>query len=78
MGGGWGSLFASLYPDQIDKLVMLDVIKPFSNEEGITPRNMMQSIEYLISLEEKQKQKCSRTYSYEEAVQQLISATDGR
>lgn len=78
MGAGLGVYFASMYPNIVDKLVMLDMIKPISSDEGPTGLGMGSAIDMFLSLEDKVKPELSPSYSYQDALDRLRAATENR
>jgi hypothetical protein len=78
MGAGLGVFFSSMYPSIVERLVMLDIIKPMSSEGGPTSSSMAQAMDDFLSIEEKIKPDLIPSYSFEDALQRLVMATDNR
>jgi len=80
MGGGLGSFFSAMYPSDVDRLVLLDIVKPISHDESTTSDSMRQSIEFFLGVEEKallsSREATVPSHSYEDAMRRLILATD--
>jgi len=67
-----------MFPSAVERLVMLDMIKPMSNDEGTTASSMAQAVDFFLSVEEKVKPELTPTYSFDDALNRLIVATDNR
>ena len=75
MGAAKASLFAATYPDMVESLVMIDLIKPISRKSEDVVEKTRLSIEMHSSLEDKiEKQKDKIYKSEEEALEKLLQA----
>ncbi|KAJ3658681.1 hypothetical protein Zmor_010406 [Zophobas morio] len=70
-GAQIGFLFARLYPEYVEKLIMLDTIHFFPIHVGQFQQNLTDKFDYIIELNEKMKTKSRPTYTYNEALQKL-------
>lgn len=55
MGAGIASLFASTFPERVEKLVLVEGIGPMSGEPGESPQQLRRSIDETVALAGKQK-----------------------
>ncbi|XP_068907557.1 serine hydrolase-like protein 2 [Tenebrio molitor] len=70
-GGQIGFLFAQLYPEYVEKLIMFDTIHIFPVHTGQFKQNLRDKFDFCISLDEKTKTNNRPTYTYAEALQKL-------
>jgi pimeloyl-ACP methyl ester carboxylesterase len=78
MGAGLGVFYSSMFPSSVERLVMLDMIKPMSHDEGTTASSMAQAVDFFLSVEEKVKPELTPSYSFQDALNRMITATDNR
>ena len=73
MGAGMSSLFAATYPEMVQALVMIDLVKPVGrSRENVVERTRL-SVENQISIENKLSQPSSKVYkSEQEALDRLL------
>jgi len=75
MGAGIGALYASIFPSQIERLVMLDLVMPMTGESGEDyAKKMSLAIDQFLALEEK-IQPIPPSYESTDAVDRLVKAT---
>ena len=78
MGGSTGLLFASLYPDLIDRLLTLDIIKPVTVPLAWHTQNITEAIELHLDMERKsQDSKNQKSYTREQLVSRYVEAMGG-
>jgi pimeloyl-ACP methyl ester carboxylesterase len=77
MGAGLGVLYASVFPSQVERLIMLDLTKPITGDRGQGYADQMANgVEKFLAMEEK-IQPIPPTYGFKEAVDRLVAATYG-
>jgi pimeloyl-ACP methyl ester carboxylesterase len=75
MGAGIGALYASIFPAQVERLVMLDLVMPITGESGDDyAKKMSIGIDQFLALEEK-IQPIPPSYESTDAVDRLVKAT---
>jgi len=73
MGAGMCSVHASLYPDKVDALIMIDLIKPVARDPDTFIQRTRDSVDQLLSLEAKFTNMRGKVYkSKEEAYKRLL------
>ncbi|ODM88353.1 putative serine hydrolase, partial [Orchesella cincta] len=77
MGAGLGAYYASLYPSQVERLVLVDLVKGITADtnEDLADK-VAASIDSFLTTEEKVTPQ-PPSYSYEDALHRQISATAG-
>lgn len=73
MGGMIGSLFASIYPEQILSLVMIDCAGPKSIDSQDTVKFMRKACDDLLTIEKKSMIRSPPSYTYEQAVNLVLT-----
>jgi len=79
MGGNFGCLYASVFPEKLKCLVMLDVLGPAvhgdSREAKLVVEQTRRSISAMLEIEHKSENKPEKIYStYEETLERLVEA----
>lgn len=73
MGGAIALYFASLYPDMVDKIISLDMLKPLTIEANVLMKLTGKILDDYLSTEKKIADGCpSPMYTMEQAIQKLI------
>ncbi len=71
MGAGMSSMFAAIYPEMVEALVMIDIVKPVGRKTEDMLQKTRESIDLFLTIEDK-KSKGEKVYaSEEEAFQRL-------
>lgn len=73
MGGNVAGSFSALYPDKVDALVLLDSFGFLPTEMKEIPKVMRQGLDGLIQYEKKTEEERRRVYTYEKALERLMS-----
>ncbi|VVC25371.1 Alpha/beta hydrolase fold-1,Alpha/Beta hydrolase fold [Cinara cedri] len=73
MGGMISSLFASLYPEHIEKLIMIDCAGPISIEPQDTVKFLRESCNNLLKIESKTMSRSPPSYTYEQAINLVLT-----
>lgn len=73
MGGMMASLFASVYPEHIKKLVMIDCAGPESVEPQDTVHTLKNFCDSLLTVERKTANQSPPSYTYEQAVNLILT-----
>lgn len=73
MGGMTASIFASIYPEFIESLVMIDCAGPESVHPQDTVQYMRKLCDNLLTLESKIKSGSPPSYTYEELINKLMT-----
>lgn len=69
MGGSTGLLFASLYPDNVERLLLLDIVKPVTLPLGWHTQSISEAIDQQLELEKRMTNpKLERSFTIEELV----------
>jgi len=76
MGGIVGSIFTSVTPEMVDRLVMIDIVKPISIPAKFQPDKSVKAIESYLQVLKKLEQG-PPSYPYEAARQRLLQANNG-
>lgn len=76
MGGIVGSMFTAVAPHLVDRLVMIDIVKPISTPAKHQPDKSAKAIEGYLQILKKLEQG-PPCYSYETARQRLLQANNG-
>jgi len=76
LGAGLGVYFSSVYPSMVDKLIMIDMIKPMSTDSGSTPEAMAAGLNEFLEMEGRLNIEMSKSFTHEEAVTRWIMAAD--
>lgn len=78
MGGGTGILVASLYPDLVDRVLTLDIIKPITVPLAWHTQSITEAIDLHLDLERKSgNPKYQKSYTLEELVDRYVQAMGG-
>lgn len=78
MGGSTGFLFASLYPDLVDRLLTLDIIKPVTVPLAWHTQDITEAIDLHLEMERKsQDPKNQKSYTQEQLVNRYVEAMGG-
>lgn len=73
MGGAIASIFASLYPEHIESLVMIDCAGPESIHPEDTVKFMREVCDGLLAIENKSAKRSPPSYTYEQAVHLILT-----
>ncbi|XP_011615240.2 serine hydrolase-like protein isoform X1 [Takifugu rubripes] len=73
MGGDIAAVFAALYPDMVDVLILLDSFGVLPTATAELPAVMRRGIEELLHYEKRKE----RIYTYEGAVERMLAANPG-
>ncbi|KAK6621217.1 hypothetical protein RUM43_011523 [Polyplax serrata] len=74
LGGQLGTYYASFYPDEVTKLIILDTLAPTTLDIGNYIRKSKKQIEEIIELENKLLNSNSKpNYTYEEAIRRVVN-----
>lgn len=76
MGGIVGSMFAAVSPNMIEKLAMIDIVKPISIPAKAQPEKSIKAIESCMQVLKKMERP-PPSYSYEAARERLVAANNG-
>ncbi len=76
MGGIVGSMFAAVSPNMIEKLAMIDIVKPISIPAKAQPEKSIKAIESCLQVLNKMERP-PPSYSYEAARERLLAANNG-
>ena len=74
LGAGIGALFASLFPSEVETLVMIDLAKPISNDCKNSGRAVSSAVNTFLAIENRGKQQS--VYTYFEALERMRQATE--
>jgi pimeloyl-ACP methyl ester carboxylesterase len=78
MGGSTGFLIASLYPDLVDRLLTLDIIKPVSVPLAWHTQDITEAIDLHLEMERKsQDPKNQKSFTQEQLVNRYVEAMGG-
>ena len=76
LGGIVGSMTASVFPDMVEKLVMIDIVKPLSLPAKYQPEKSASSVHLYLDVLGK-LERAPPCYSYESARERLVQANKG-
>ena len=76
LGGIVGSMFTAISPQMVEKLVMIDIVKPISTPAKFQPEKSAKAIESYIQVLKKLEQG-PPSYSYEAARERIVQANNG-
>lgn len=76
LGGLIGCMFASTLPDMIEKLVMVDIVKPISLPAKYQPKKTGEAVENYVQILKKLEQS-PPSYTFESARERLVQANKG-
>lgn len=65
MGAGMSSMFAAIYPEMVEALVMIDIVKPVGRKTEDMLQKTRESIDLFLTIEDK-KSKGEKVYASEE------------
>ena len=78
MGANIGLIYGSCYPGAIERLVMLDLIKPVLLPLAWHPQTTSEAIETVLKHEKKMLKRQPKSYEFEELVTRYVDATKGQ
>lgn len=76
MGAIVGSMFTAVAPHMVDRLVMIDIVKPISTPATNQPEKSAKAVEGYVQILKKLQQDPPR-YTYEVARERLVQANNG-
>ena len=76
LGGIVGSMFTAVNPTLVDRLVMIDIVKPISTPARFQPDKTAKAIESYLQVMKKMDQG-PPSYTYEAARERLLQANNG-
>ena len=76
MGGGMSFMYTVTHPEQVQKLVMLDAIKPISRSLDSIVSRTRTSVDDLLAIEGKLSSGKSHLYSYDQALKRLLEGSN--
>lgn len=75
MGGYVSIFFASLFPDLVDKVISLDIIKPLTFKSDDLSRSTANAVQTFLSIEDKlASSEAQPTYTFKDGMKRLIQA----
>ncbi|XP_028314151.1 serine hydrolase-like protein isoform X1 [Gouania willdenowi] len=77
MGGNVAGMFSALFPEMVDAIVLLDSFGFLPTDLKELPKVMRQGIEDMIQYEKRMEEDKKRVYSYEKALERLLSVNRG-
>ena len=66
MGAGMSSMFAATYPDMVEALVMIDLVKPVGRKTENLIENTREAIDTFLAIDKKLSKGSERVYKTEE------------
>ena len=66
MGAGMSSMFAATYPDMVDALVMIDLVKPVGRKTENLIENTREAVDTFLAIDKKLSKGSERVYKTEE------------
>ena len=75
MGGGMSLVYAVTHPEHVQRLVMLDAIKPISRSIDSVIKRTRTSIDDLLLIEKKLASGKSPHYTYDDALKRLLEGS---
>jgi len=78
MGANIGLLYGSIYPTAIERLLLLDLIKPVVLPLAWHTKNTAEAMEMFLALEKKKLKGKQRSYEMEELVARYVDAVQGK
>jgi len=76
MGAGMCSLFAATFPEYVEALIMLDLVKPSSRRVDEVVERTRNAVQSALDIEKKLKEKPEKVYkTEEEALERLIASS---
>ena len=75
MGGGMSFVYAVTHPEHVQRLVMLDAIKPVSRSIDSIVQRTRASVDDLLSIEKKLASGQTKYFTYEDALKRLLEGT---
>ena len=76
MGGGMSFMYTVTHPEQVQKLVMLDAIKPISRSLDSIVSRTRNSVDDLLAIEAKLSSGKSHLYTYDQALKRLLEGSN--
>ena len=76
MGGGMSFMYAVTHPEHVQKLVMLDAMKPISRSLDSLVSRTRNSVDDLLAIEAKLASGKSHLYTYEQALARLLEGSN--
>lgn len=77
MGGAFGMMYAGLFPERVDKIVMLDIARVNATMPDMVDRRLRKTAEKLLKYEEATLAGPEKPISYEAAVEKGIQGSFG-
>uniref|UniRef100_A0A1A7XAT3 Serine hydrolase-like n=1 Tax=Iconisemion striatum TaxID=60296 RepID=A0A1A7XAT3_9TELE len=77
MGGNVAGVFSAVFPEMVDAVVMLDSSGFLPRDSKEIPIISRQGFDGMIEFEKQLKEKTTRVYTYEKAVERLLAGNDG-
>lgn len=77
MGAAVGMIYASVRPNLVHSLVMIDLVKPMHSFPAKQPRKTAEAFDAIISSEEKMKNKQRPSYPFDELVRRAMKSHAG-
>lgn len=72
MGGGISALFSATYPEMVERLILVDSVKPVTRPRDRIIERTKLSIEELLTFEDKMSSGKAPLYTYNQAKERLI------
>ena len=76
MGGGMSFMYSVTHPEQVQRLVMLDAVKPISRSLDSIVTRTRASVDDLLAIEAKLASGKSNLYTYEQALKRLLEGSN--
>ena len=76
MGGGMSFMYTVTHPEQVQRLVMLDAIKPISRSLDSIVSRTRNSVDDLLAIEAKLSSGKSHLYTYDQALKRLLEGSN--
>ena len=76
MGGGMSFMYTVTHPEQVQKLVMLDAIKPISRSLDSIVSRTRNSVDDLLAIEAKLSSGKNHLYTYDQALKRLLEGSN--
>lgn len=76
MGGITSFMYTTLYPNDVDMLIAIDALKPFSKEPGTAIQSTLENIDQFLRYESlNEAQTKPPSYTYDELVNKIVVST---
>ncbi|XP_017287580.1 serine hydrolase-like protein [Kryptolebias marmoratus] len=76
MGGNIAGMFSAVYPKMVDAIVLVDSFGFLPTDSKELPRIMQEGMDEMLELEKQTKYKPTKVYTYEKAVERLMTGND--